>query len=150
MTISKVMIIDDNPLYKELLLKGFNKFNIEAVAIDDTMDFISIAAELNPDFILLDIMMPNKNGFEICKQLKTNSSTVNIPIIFVSSNDDAESVINSFHVGSIDYIKKPVKVEDLIKVLISHNFQTPIKDTFCYMRETLKNIKEKYSVNVEA
>lgn len=147
MSVSKVLIIDDSPLYADLLIKGFNKFNIEARAIDDSFDVIEEASKFNPDFIILDIMMPNKSGFELCELLKTNPNTIRIPIIFVSANEDADSVIKSIHVGCIDYIKKPVNIESLVKTLISHDFQTPIKESLSYMRQCVSEFREKYNVN---
>lgn len=145
--VSKVLIIDDNALYGRVLKEGFNKYNIESLVIDDLADPVQMAVEFQPDFVILDIMMPNKTGFDICQQIKTDPRTLHIPIIFVSANEDADSVITSMHFGCIDYIKKPVDVEDLVKALITHNFHMPLKECFSSFRETINNLKDKYNAH---
>ena len=146
MSVSKVLIIDDNALYAKVLSEGFRKFNIECEVIDDTVDAVEIANKCQPNFIILDIMMPNKSGFEVCQQLKTDSKTMHIPIIFVSANEDADSVIKSIHFGCIDYIKKPIDVEDVVKAIVTHNFHIPLKECFRGFRNTLSTLKDKYDV----
>ena len=70
--------------------------------------------EKTPDLILLDIQMPEIDGFEICEQLKQKNKTKNIPIIFLSAADNIESKIKGFQAGGIDYITKPFQVEEIL------------------------------------
>lgn len=147
MGINSVLVIDDNPAYAKMLKNGFECFGIKTEILLDSRESVEQAKALQPDFIILDIMMPNQNGFEVCKNLKTCPDTVNIPIIFVSANQDADSVIKSLHVGCIDYIKKPVNIPELIQTLIGHEFQNSVKASLTCMREKIRSLEEKYSVN---
>ena len=85
--------------------------------------------EKTPDLILLDIQMPELDGFEICKRLKQKEQTRNVPVIFLSAADDIESKIKGFEVGGIDYITKPFQLEEvLIRVNNQLSLQTAKKE----------------------
>ena len=62
---------------------------------------------VKPDLILLDVMMPEINGFEVCRRLKANPETRDIPVIFITAEDATEAVLSGFEVGGVDYIQKP-------------------------------------------
>ena len=79
------------------------------------------AAQTQPPYlILLDIMMPIMNGFEVCEQLKANPLTRDIPILFISALDDTENKVKAFEVGGVDYITKPFRVEEVIARARTH------------------------------
>lgn len=145
MGVKKILVIDDSPTYANVLKKGFEAFGISTNILLDSRQSVEEAKRIKPDFIILDIMMPNQNGFEVCRKLKTCPDTVNIPIIFISAKQDADSVIKSLHVGCIDYIKKPVNMHELIETLIGHEFQNSVKVSLTCMREKLKSLEEKYA-----
>ena len=73
-----------------------------------------------PDVILLDIMMPKMNGFEVCRHLKADDATRDIPVIFISALNDAESKVKAFQVGGVDYITKPFQIEEVIARVNTH------------------------------
>jgi diguanylate cyclase (GGDEF)-like protein len=75
---------------------------------------------LPPDLVLLDIMMPDLNGFDVCKQLKSQAETADLPIIFLSALDEAFDKVHAFEVGGADYISKPFQIEEVL-VRVSHH-----------------------------
>ena len=73
-----------------------------------------------PDLILLDIMMPDMDGFSVCKTLKSNEQTQNIPIIFLSAKSGTDNIIKGFEYGAVDYISKPFRAEELKARVLTH------------------------------
>ncbi|MBF0191792.1 MAG: diguanylate cyclase [Magnetococcales bacterium] len=104
----KVLIVDDVPinlaLLYELLIEDFDISQAESgpVALD-------LALRFKPDLILLDIMMPNMDGFEVCRRLKANPKTRGIPVIFVTAKTEAEDVSRGMALGALDYFAKPFR-----------------------------------------
>ncbi len=76
--------------------------------------------KMQPDLILLDISMPDMNGFEVCEQLKKNECTADIPIIFLTAKTQTEDIIEGFKVGGVDYITKPFNSEELLVRVKTH------------------------------
>ncbi|PSB00718.1 two-component system response regulator [Merismopedia glauca] len=75
---------------------------------------LKVVASLAPDLILLDIMMPDLSGFEVCQQLKNNPTTASIPVIFLSALDDTSSKVKGFQLGAVDYISKPFQIDEVL------------------------------------
>ncbi|MFK5986555.1 MAG: response regulator [Pseudomonadota bacterium] len=102
-----ILIVDDTPANLDVL-KGVlgNSYEIKA-AINGNIA-LKIANMQPPDLILLDIMMPEMDGYEVCKQLKANQKTFNIPVIFITAMLDAKDEQKGFDVGGVDYITKPI------------------------------------------
>jgi len=114
-TKAKILIVDDNPTNIDILVELLQGFDVRA-ALDGHSALDAVKEEL-PDLILLDVVMPNLDGYEVCRQLKLHSKTKNIPIIFLSANTDESSIIKGFELGGVDYIKKPyLSLEVLIRV----------------------------------
>ena len=82
------------------------------------------------DLILLDIMMPEMNGFEVCLKLKSNDKTKNIPIIFLSGKDSSTDIEKAYEVGGIDYVVKPFITIELITKVKSHTRLKQLEDRF--------------------
>ncbi|GAK53597.1 response regulator receiver modulated metal dependent phosphohydrolase [Candidatus Moduliflexus flocculans] len=105
--IPTIMIVDDTPANLNLLEEMLSGRGYEVNAFPHGKLALSAAAQSPPDLILLDVMMPDLDGFEVCRQLKTNPATSNIPVIFISALDDTYSKVNAFKQGGMDYITKP-------------------------------------------
>ncbi|MFA7061047.1 MAG: response regulator, partial [Pedobacter sp.] len=73
-----------------------------------------------PDLILLDILMPGLDGFEVCRRLKANEATMGIPVIFVSGKDDVEDKCAAFDAGGVDYVTKPFNGQEVIARVRTH------------------------------
>ncbi|WP_448381513.1 response regulator [Gloeomargarita sp.] len=88
-------------------------------AIDGAMALRAAAAE-PPDLILLDIMMPGMDGYEVCAKLKSDPQTWGVPVIFISALDDAQDKVRAFEVGGADYIPKPFQAAEVVARVEAH------------------------------
>src|SRR5258706_5797138 len=77
-------------------------------------------AARRPDLILLDLLMPDMDGFELCRRIRANSDWAGIPIIFLSSADDKDLIVRAFESGGVDYITKPFNHAELISLVRTH------------------------------
>ena len=106
----KILIVDDEPINIKLLSDIF-KTEYEIIFANNGSQALEITASQElPDIILLDIMMPVMDGYEVCKHLKADSRTQNIPVIFISAKMEEEDVLKGFEVGGVDYIVKPFSI----------------------------------------
>lgn len=111
-----ILIVDDSPLNVKILNQALKDDYTIKVATngESALEYIKdclYISDINlklPDIILLDIMMPGINGYEVCQQLKNNKNTSAIPVIFITSKDDIADEEKGFHVGAVDYITKPI------------------------------------------
>jgi diguanylate cyclase (GGDEF)-like protein len=103
-----VLIVDDMPSNIEIL-EGVLGTDYEVLFATSGKEALDIAASQNPDLILLDIVMPDMDGYEVCTQLKANAKTQDIPVIFVTAMDQEEDESKGLNAGVIDYITKPVR-----------------------------------------
>lgn len=115
----KLLIVDDEAvnlkIMKRLLEKQFSLFYAKSGT-----DAVSIANQEGPDLILLDIVMPEMNGIEVCRILKKDPRTAKIPVIFVTSMNDSEDEALGFSVGGVDYITKPISPPILFARIQTH------------------------------
>lgn len=118
--IGTILIVDDNPVNLELLLKSFDQIGFKVLVAKDGSSALKRLRYANPDLILLDVMMPGMDGIEICRQLKADKTTQDIPIIFMSALDDLTSKIKGFEAGAVDYITKPFQQEEVLARITTH------------------------------
>ena len=107
-----ILIVDDTETNIDILLDLLNEYDV-IVAISGK-SALEVAFEENPDLILLDIMMPDMDGYEVCEKLKSNESTKDIPVVFITAKTDEDSIEKAYEVGGIDYVSKPFKPRELI------------------------------------
>jgi putative two-component system response regulator len=103
---SSILIIDDDPFNILILLEALSEYRKISVSTDSAIAIESVA-HCVPDLILLDVFMPRFNGFEVCKQIKDNPATKDIPIIFITSDSDPRTLFKAFQFGAIDFVRKP-------------------------------------------
>ncbi len=115
-----ILIVDDNPANVRLLasLLAGDGYRVR-VAINGKMALESVATE-QPDLILLDIRLPDLDGFAVCRQLKGSEDSSNIPVIFISALNEADEKVNAFANGGIDYITKPFHAEEVLARVGTH------------------------------
>ena len=111
---NKIMIIDDNETNVKLLDLVLKKAGFKTDTIINPKFAFDIIKETKPTLILLDINMPEINGFQLCKMLKKDNDTKTIPIIFVSSLKDVKYIAGGLAMGGADYITKPIKPEEVV------------------------------------
>lgn len=108
----KVLVVDDNPDMTEMLKDSL--YNIyDVITASDGVEAMKIALEAKPDIILTDLMMPNMNGMELCRALKENPDTVDIPIIILTAKHDLGVKLEGLTIGADDYITKPFNLDVL-------------------------------------
>ncbi len=108
-----ILIVDDTKANLDILLNLLEGYDL-VVAIDGYTALDILDDDINIDLILLDIMMPEIDGFEVCQKIKNNPKTANIPIIFITAKADDESIEKAFSLGGSDYVQKPFKPIELL------------------------------------
>jgi len=118
-----ILVVDDTKLNVEILIDLLeDQYNIIPSLSGEKV--MKIVKKMDIDLILLDIMMPDMDGFEVCKLLKSNPETKDIPIIFITAKTDEDSIEEAYEIGGIDYITKPFKPKELLaKVKREFKFQ---------------------------
>lgn len=109
----RILAIDDSPEIHQLLKVRLKNLDIELAHAHCGFDGFDQAQMSNPDLILLDVMMPDASGFDICRKLKATSETRNIPVIFLTGASDVDQKVLGFDVGAVDYIQKPFDSAEL-------------------------------------
>ena len=109
----KILVVDDTVANIEILLELLGD-NYDVLVSLDGETAIEIVKSDKPDLIILDIVMPEMNGFEVCTILKQENQTKEIPIIFITAKTDEDSIEKAYDVGGIDYATKPFKPEELL------------------------------------
>ncbi len=117
---SEVLIVDDNPKNIQLAASMLKEHDINSAFATSGIEALERLAQSRYDLVLLDIMMPDMDGFEVCKQIKLNERTAMIPIIFVSARGDHESVSLGFECGCVDYVTKPFNEQELVSRVKVH------------------------------
>jgi putative two-component system response regulator len=109
---SIVLLVDDTKTNIDVLVQALRGYHRLGVALNGA-DALSFAREKTPDLILLDIMMPGMDGFEVCQALKADTATRDIPVIFITAMDDLRHKTRGFEFGAVDYITKPFDVTEV-------------------------------------
>ncbi len=104
----RVLIVDDESFYTEVLDNLLRDDYIIDIVDNGTEALSRAETEPRPDLILLDIMMEDIDGYEVCKRLKANVLTADIPVIFLTVRSDVDDEVHGFNLGAVDYITKPM------------------------------------------
>ncbi|MBF0449610.1 MAG: SpoIIE family protein phosphatase [Candidatus Magnetomorum sp.] len=141
--LTKILIVDDTPVMLTVLQKFLEMEGYCVLPASSGPDARAIAEKETPDLILLDIMMPGESGLETCEQLKQNSITADIPVIFISAVTDIESKVKGFAIGAVDYITKPFeKQEVLARVRIHLKLRYAYETIIRVQADKLRQVKE--------
>jgi two-component system, OmpR family, alkaline phosphatase synthesis response regulator PhoP len=137
-----VLVVDDNQQNRELLLAYLEDLDCRAVPATDGLDALKIIADDPPDLILLDVMMPKISGFEVCKRLKNDPKTSDIPVIMVTALNEFGDIERGIDSGTDDFLSKPVNKLELltrVKTMLKLKHLTDKLDrTLSYLREIEK------------
>ena len=115
-----ILLVDDNPTNLQVLFQTLDGVGCKLLIAKNGEMAISIAGKALPDLILLDIMMPGIDGYEVCRQLKSNAATSDIPVIFLSALGDTEDKVKGLQLGAVDYITKPFQPDEVIARVNTH------------------------------
>ncbi|MEJ2747616.1 MAG: hybrid sensor histidine kinase/response regulator [Anaerolineae bacterium] len=115
-----ILIVDDAPANLRLLSAMLVEQGYKARTAPDGPLALASAQASPPDLVLLDIKMPGMNGYEVCQALKANPRTRDIPVIFISAQDQVEDKVKAFKLGGMDYITKPFQIEEVLARVETH------------------------------
>ncbi|NVO00253.1 MAG: response regulator [Geobacteraceae bacterium] len=134
-----ILIVDDLALTRRQLWDILTEVGYQVLQADSAAKALEIASSSIPDMILLDIVMPGKDGFQACRELKTFPALAEVPVIFISALDETSSKVNGFYAGGVDYISKPYEKEEVLARVKTHlsmrQLQMSLKNSNTEMEE---------------
>ncbi len=110
---AKILIVDDDRQVAFFLEKLLQIEGYQATALSDSTLAMETARSIKPDLFILDLMMPEPNGFEICRMLRADPDFINTPIVIITAMDDSDSKAIAFVAGANDFITKPFRPDEL-------------------------------------
>jgi diguanylate cyclase (GGDEF)-like protein len=119
-TNATILVIDDNPTNLDIISEYLTKVGAKVLLKKDGKSGLDLVIRRRPDIILLDIMMPELDGYEICHRLKAYEETKDIPVIFMSALSDTVDKVKGFEAGGVDYITKPFQIEEVLIRVEAH------------------------------
>jgi len=115
-----ILIVDDLPENRQVLAGCLHGMGFDIMAAGEGGQALEMVAEGKPDLILLDIIMPGMDGFDVCRKLKENPETASIPIIFITAKTDTEDIVFGLGLGAVDYVTKPFNLAELSARVRAH------------------------------
>lgn len=115
-----ILIVDDVPENLQVLGMHLDNAGYDTAFATDGFEALSILEDLSPDLILLDVSMPDIDGFEVCRRIKLNEKTAKIPIIFLTAHTEKERVLEGLSLGAVDFITKPFHAQELLLRVKTH------------------------------
>ena len=113
----KILIVDDEPDVVAFLKKRLQARDYNVISANDGIEGLKKAIDEKPDLILLDIIMPNKDGFAMLKELKDKETTKEMPVIIISVKGESSAIFEGQELGATDYLIKPYDFQELLKYI---------------------------------
>lgn len=114
---AKILIVDDEPQATTLLEMLLSARGYQTVAVNESAIAVKTAIETHPDLIILDLMMPEPDGFKVCRMLRADARFIFTPILIITALDDTDSRIVAYGAGADDYLIKPYDVDELAMII---------------------------------
>ena len=137
-----ILVVDDNAQNLELIQAYLEDVDCRTVAARDGIEALEIVAKAKPDLILLDVMMPKMSGFEVCRRLKNDPDTSDIPVIMVTALNEFGDIERGIDSGTDDFVSKPVNRLELltrVKTMIRlKHLSDTLQRTIAYLSEVEK------------
>ncbi len=134
-----VLVVDDNPTNRDLLTRRLQRMGLTTDEAEDGAQALEKMKQTEYDTVLLDIMMPNMNGYQVLEHLKADGRVADIPVIMITAVDSIESIVKCVQLGAVDYLSKPFNREILQARLTS-----------CLERRHLRGAEKRYMSQIEA
>jgi diguanylate cyclase (GGDEF)-like protein/PAS domain S-box-containing protein len=115
-----VLIVDDTPANLAVVVESLEGHGLRVIVAQDGEECLQRAELARPDIILLDVMMPGLDGMEVCRRLKANAATSNIPVIFMTSLSEIDDKVSGFLAGAVDYLTKPLQIDEVVVRVDTH------------------------------
>jgi len=139
---TEILVVDDTVENIKLLTQLLDAEGYRVKGAASGSAALRICRKKQPDLILLDIMMPGMDGYEVCSQLKADPLTAGIPIIFLSALDNVQDKVRAFQVGGVDYIQKPFEVMEVIARVKNHTQIVSLQRKLIDRNRELKKLAE--------
>jgi len=117
---AQILVVDDEPANIDVLRQALEAEGYEVMVASSGKVALALAERFEPDLVLLDVTMPEMDGFEVCRQFKQREVTRTIPVIFLTGRDDTVALMEGFHVGGVDYVIKPFQIEEVLVRIHTH------------------------------
>jgi DNA-binding response OmpR family regulator len=117
---STILVVDDSPTGLSLLLSALEPKGFRLLSANDGDEALELARREHPDLVLLDVVLPRKNGFQVCRQLKTQAETQDIKVILVTGKNQPSDRFWGLKQGADEYLTKPVTPEELVGAVERH------------------------------
>jgi DNA-binding response OmpR family regulator len=117
---TSILIVDDVPKNLQVLVNMLKEKDFKISVAADGRKALDMVTRFTPDLILLDIMMPQMDGFQVCEKLKASDKTKDIPIIFLTARAETGDIVRGFELGAVDYITKPFNKAELLARVNTH------------------------------
>jgi signal transduction histidine kinase len=137
-----ILIVDDVPDNLQVLAGHLVKAGLEVISSSSGERALEILKRTPVDLVLLDIMMPGMDGFEVCREIKNDARTSEIPVIFITARADSDDVISGFQLGAVDYVTKPFKLLELLARVRTHLDLKQARDDVLKANERLLRANE--------
>ena len=117
---AQILVVDDEPTNIDVLCQALEVADYQVMVASSGAVALDLAARYVPDLVLLDVVMPGMDGFEVCRRLKQAEATRSIPIIFLTGRDDTAALVEGFRAGGVDYVIKPFQEEEVLVRIHNH------------------------------
>ena len=113
----KVLVVDDDKLTLRLSVHVFQRGGYEVFVASNGAEALEKVVDVKPDVVVLDVMMPDMSGLQVCQKLRANPNTARLPIIMLSAKGHVDDKLHGFEAGADDYVQKPVAPKELLATL---------------------------------
>jgi signal transduction histidine kinase len=141
-TANQILIVDDVPENLQVLGSMLQRKGYDVNVASSGMDALALISKQKPDLILLDVAMPQMDGFQVCEKLKSQEETSDIPIMFLTAHSDKERIVRGFHVGGVDYITKPFHAAELLARVRTHLELKTSKEMLLHRNDELQVLND--------
>ena len=138
----QLLLVDDNVTNLQVLHQTLDGRGYKLLVAKSGASALAIAAKAKPSLILLDIMMPEMDGYEVCQQLQSNPELKEIPIIFLSALTDTKDKVKGLDLGAVDYISKPFQPEEVIARVNTHLTISSLKRDLAAKNQELQSAND--------
>jgi len=149
LTGSKILAVDDVPANLDVLSQALEADGYNVLVATSGETALDLVTRIEPDLILLDVMMPGIDGFETCRRLKANPETEGIPVVFLTARSELEGILEGFQAGGVDYISKPFQKEEVLIRIRTHLERTRLAKDLADLNAHLEQKVEERTVQLQ-
>ena len=135
---AKILVVDDTPSNLDLLSHTLEAGGYEVSIAPRGEVALRLVRSVRPDLILLDVQMPDMDGFEVCRRLKADDATRDIPVVYITAHGQTEEIVQGFESGGVDYILKPFRKEEVLVRVRTHLENARLTQALAEQNEALR------------